>query len=197
MMRWIGLLGAVVALATVGALAVLEPASSATATADDPSDEPSAEASESAEDRDGGLLERLREGFRRFRDASPEEREQLAEEFRAAREERAAELQARRDAFVADVAEELGVPPAELESAVTTVLERHIDEAVEAGDLDPDHAEDLKARIEAGDLFTGLGGHGLHKGFGEHRGSGGRWFGGSWDGDEPGADVPAEGDRDE
>ena len=70
--------------------------------------------------------------------------------------------QAENDAMLADVAEQLGVEPDELEGAIENALEDRLDEAVEAGRMTQEQADALKERIESGDfpLFGGGGGPG-------------------------------------
>jgi hypothetical protein len=75
------------------------------------------------------------------------------------------------DAVLADAAEQLGVEPSELETAIEQALENQLDEAVAAGRLTQEQADALKERIESGDfpLFggPGPGGH-MHGGPGHH-----------------------------
>jgi hypothetical protein len=72
------------------------------------------------------------------------------------------------DAVLADAADQLGVEPDELESAIEQALENRLDEAVQAGRLTQEQADALKERIESGDfpLFggPGPGGPGDHHG---------------------------------
>ncbi len=76
--------------------------------------------------------------------------------------------QAENDAILADVAEQLGVEPAELEGAIEQALEDRLDEAVAAGRMTQEQADALKERIESGEfpLFGGggPGGPGMHGG---------------------------------
>ena len=68
------------------------------------------------------------------------------------------------DAVVADAAKQLGVSSSELKSALTTALEDRIDAAVKDGRLTQAQADELKQRLESGDvpLVGGLGGGGIH-----------------------------------
>lgn len=85
------------------------------------------------------------------------------------REERRAEMQARRDAFLADVAGQLDVTTEELTEAFRNAAVAQVEAAIEAGDIDQDRGAEIIERIESGDgPFLGgpfLGGH--HRG---HRG---------------------------
>lgn len=72
-----------------------------------------------------------------------------------------------REAFLADVAERLGVQQTELESALKEASIARVDAAVEAGRLTEEQAARIKERIEAGGgpLVGGFGGpppHGPH-----------------------------------
>jgi hypothetical protein len=58
--------------------------------------------------------------------------------------------QARRDAFVARVAEKLGIEPAALTQAVTETRLERVDEALANGRVTEEQAERLRARIEEG-----------------------------------------------
>jgi polyhydroxyalkanoate synthesis regulator phasin len=62
------------------------------------------------------------------------------------------------DAVVNDAAKQLGVEPSALSSALKTALENRVDAAVAAGRLTKEQGDELKARIDAGDvpLFGGL-----------------------------------------
>lgn len=76
-----------------------------------------------------------------------------------------------RDAIVADVAEELGVAPARVESAFRRALENRVDAAVAAGRLSAEEGAALKERIRSGELpHLGLRGGG--RGHGHHHGPG-------------------------
>ncbi|MFN2470417.1 MAG: hypothetical protein ABR583_05395 [Gaiellaceae bacterium] len=62
------------------------------------------------------------------------------------------------EAVVSDAAEELGVTPAALTSALKKALSNRVDTAVEAGRLTQEQGDELKERIEAGDVpLAGLG----------------------------------------
>ena len=67
-----------------------------------------------------------------------------------------------RQAVIDDAAAQLGVTPAELESALEEGLKNRVDEAVQEGRLTEEQGQELKERIEAGATpFLGLGfGHG-------------------------------------
>jgi hypothetical protein len=71
-------------------------------------------------------------------------------------------------AVLNDAAEQLGVKPAELSSALKKALANRVDAAVAAGRLTKEQGDELQARIQSGDfpLFApgGRGGH--HGGFG-------------------------------
>jgi polyhydroxyalkanoate synthesis regulator phasin len=67
-------------------------------------------------------------------------------------------------AIVNDVAEQLGVEPAALTAAFKAALKNRVDAAVAAGRLTKEQGEEVKARIDAGDVpFFGLR-FGLHHG---------------------------------
>ena len=71
------------------------------------------------------------------------------------------------DAVVKDAAEQLGVEPSELSAALKKALEDRVDAAVAAGRLTQAQADELKQRIESGDvpLVGGpLGGEQRHEG---------------------------------
>jgi hypothetical protein len=72
-------------------------------------------------------------------------------------------------AVVNDAAQQLGVKPSELSAALKKALENRVDAAVAAGRLTKAEGDELKQRIEAGDvpLFAGPGGPG---GPGRHHG---------------------------
>lgn len=75
------------------------------------------------------------------------------------------------DALVGDVAELLGVEPAELTEALRQAYTNRIDQAVEDGRLTEEQANALKERLEAGDVPLLLGpggGHGPGHGHGFH-----------------------------
>jgi hypothetical protein len=67
-------------------------------------------------------------------------------------------------AIVNDVAKQLGVEPSALTQAFKNALKNRVDAAVSAGRLTKEQGDQLKARIDAGDLpFLGFGfGPGLH-----------------------------------
>jgi hypothetical protein len=71
-------------------------------------------------------------------------------------EEREAARQERRAAYVADVAAEVGIDPAELEQAMRTVALDHLDErlaaGVASGRITQEEADELRAAAEAGEL---------------------------------------------
>ena len=74
------------------------------------------------------------------------------------------------DAIVADAAKQLGVSATELDAALTQALENRVDAAVKAGTITQARADELKQRIEAGEVpLAGMGpgkGHrGGHHGF--------------------------------
>jgi hypothetical protein len=65
-------------------------------------------------------------------------------------------------AVVNDAAEQLGVEPSELSEALKDALANRVDEAVEAGRLTEEQGEELKERIESGDMpLLGPGGPGF------------------------------------
>jgi flagellar hook-length control protein FliK len=74
------------------------------------------------------------------------------------------------DAVVADAAKQLGVDPAKLNAALKKALENRVDAAVAAGRITKAQADEMKARIVAGDVpLIGVGpGHGPHGGPGHH-----------------------------
>jgi hypothetical protein len=63
-----------------------------------------------------------------------------------------------------DAAKQLGVTPSALSNALKTALKNRIDAAVAAGRLTKAQGDELKARIDSGDLPLGLGGLGHHGG---------------------------------
>lgn len=66
------------------------------------------------------------------------------------------------NAVLNDVAEQLGVEPSELTAALKEALANRVDAAVEAGRLSEAQGEELKERIESGDVpLLGLGGPGF------------------------------------
>jgi polyhydroxyalkanoate synthesis regulator phasin len=71
------------------------------------------------------------------------------------------------NAIINDAAEQLGIPPAKLSSALKKALSDRIDAAVAAGRLTKEEGDELKARIQSGDfpLFGGF-----HRGFGHFGG---------------------------
>jgi predicted DNA-binding protein (UPF0251 family) len=70
-------------------------------------------------------------------------------------------------AVIDDAAEQLGVEPGELSDALKQALENRVDEAVEAGRLTEEQGEELKERIDAGEVpLFGFGRHGLGPGHG-------------------------------
>ena len=72
-------------------------------------------------------------------------------------------------AVIDDAAAQLGVEPSALSDALKQALKNRLDEAVEAGRLTKEQADELKERIDAGEypLLWGRGGHHGH-GFGHH-----------------------------
>jgi polyhydroxyalkanoate synthesis regulator phasin len=71
------------------------------------------------------------------------------------------------EAIIEDAAEELGVEPSALSNALKAALKSRVDAAVEAGRLTEDQGQELKERIDSGEvplLFGGLGHHGLGHG---------------------------------
>lgn len=78
------------------------------------------------------------------------------------------------DAVVNDAAKQLGVAPADLTAALKTALKNRVDAAVAAGRLTQAQGNELKARIDAGNMpLLGFGGPGFH-----HRGGPGGIHGG-------------------
>ena len=73
-------------------------------------------------------------------------------------------------AVVNDAAEQLGVEPSELTAALKQALANRVDAAVAAGRLTNEQGEQLKERIESGDVpLVGLGGPGFaHRGGPHH-----------------------------
>ena len=69
-------------------------------------------------------------------------------------------------AVIDDAAKQLGVTPSALSNALKTALKNRIDAAVDAGRLTKAQGDELKARIDSGDLPLGLGGLGHHGPFG-------------------------------
>ena len=69
-------------------------------------------------------------------------------------------------ALLDDVAEELGVEPSRLSEALRQAYENRLDEAVQSGELTQAEADELRERLEAGDvpLLRGLHGPGGHHG---------------------------------
>jgi hypothetical protein len=65
-------------------------------------------------------------------------------------------------AVVADAAKQLGIEPAKLSAALEKALENRVDAAVAAGRLSKDKGDELKTRIESGELplFFAGGPHG-------------------------------------
>ncbi len=84
-------------------------------------------------------------------------------------------------AVIDDAAKQLGVAPDKLQSALQQALVNRIEQAVKDGQLTRQQADQLEARIKAGDvpLTPGFGGgHGFGGGPGfRHHGEGGRGFG--------------------
>ncbi len=73
------------------------------------------------------------------------------------------------DAVVSDAAEQLGVEPSELSEALQQALQNRVDAAVEAGRLTEEQGEQLKARIQAGEIpLLGIGHGGPGHGPGGH-----------------------------
>ena len=66
-------------------------------------------------------------------------------------------------AIVNDVAKQLGIEPSALTAAFKTALKNRVDAAVAAGRLTKEQGDELKARIDAGEvpLFGGIYHHGL------------------------------------
>lgn len=77
-------------------------------------------------------------------------------------------------AVIDDAAAQLGVEPSELSDALKKALKNRVDEAVEAGRLTKEQADELKKRIDSDEYPTligpgfGRGGHGGPGGFGHH-----------------------------
>ena len=71
-------------------------------------------------------------------------------------------------AIVDDAAKQLGIQPSRLSDALKRALENRVDEAVAAGRLTKEQGDELKQRIESGDLPLFFGPRGGHFGhFGE------------------------------
>jgi polyhydroxyalkanoate synthesis regulator phasin len=66
-------------------------------------------------------------------------------------------------AVIDDAASQLGIEPSALSDALKQALKNRVDEAVEAGRLTKEQADELKARIDADEypLLFGRGGHGF------------------------------------
>jgi hypothetical protein len=79
---------------------------------------------------------------------------------------------AENQAIVNDAAQQLGIEPSKLTSALQKALEDRVDAAVTAGRLTKTQGDAIKARIESGDvpLFAPAGGPG--RGFDGHHGAG-------------------------
>jgi hypothetical protein len=74
-------------------------------------------------------------------------------------------------AAVNDAAQQLGVQPSALTNALRKALENRVDAAVAAGRLTKEQGDELKARIEAGDVpLLEVPGYGHHDGFGHFGG---------------------------
>ncbi|WP_108665908.1 hypothetical protein [Euzebya rosea] len=98
------------------------------------------------------------------------DREPLTDEEREALR---AEREAERQAFVDDVAAELGVTSDELTGAFRTVAIERVQEKVADGTITQERADEIIERIESSDGFGfGFGGRGHGRGHG-HRGMGG------------------------
>jgi hypothetical protein len=65
-------------------------------------------------------------------------------------------------AVVNDAAKQLGVTPSALSAALKKALENRVDEAVAAGRLTKEQGDELKQRIESGDLPLFFGPPGVH-----------------------------------
>ena len=76
------------------------------------------------------------------------------------------------DAVLADAAERLDVTPEELRSALAAAEDAQLDDAVKAGRLTQEQADELKQRRADSGLVLGFGPGGPH-GHGHHRGPGG------------------------
>src|SRR5215203_4604134 len=63
-----------------------------------------------------------------------------------------------RQAIINDVAQQLNVQPQALSDALETALKHRVDAAVQAGRLTQQQANEIKARIEAGDMPFFMGG---------------------------------------
>lgn len=73
--------------------------------------------------------------------------------------------QAQSDAIIADAAGQLGVSSSKLSDALKQALENQVDAAVKAGTITQAQANELKSRIEAGEVpLVGLGPAGGHGG---------------------------------
>lgn len=103
-------------------------------------------------------------------DSTRPDRESLTDEEREARQ---AEREAERQAFVDDVAAELGVTSDELTGAFRTVAIERIQEKVADGTITQERADEIIERIESSEgLGFGFGHRGHGRGHG-HRGMGG------------------------
>src|SRR5215210_7153352 len=79
--------------------------------------------------------------------------------------------QEERQAIINDVAQQLNVQPQALSDALKTALKHRVDAAVQAGRLTQQQANEIKSRIDAGDVPFGMGGPPMmHGDFGGFRG---------------------------
>ncbi len=69
-------------------------------------------------------------------------------------------------AVINDAASQLGIQPSKLSAALKSALEKRVDAAVAAGNLTKQQGDDLKAKIESGDvpLVLAPGARGFHEG---------------------------------
>jgi hypothetical protein len=67
-------------------------------------------------------------------------------------------------AVINDAAQQLGVSPGALTDALKNALKHQVDAAVAAGRLTKAEGDELKARIDSGQVPLGLGGGGFHHG---------------------------------
>lgn len=108
-----------------------------------------------------------------------EDRGTRREERRERRGERFAGF---RDELAADLAEQLDLPVTDIEAAFRGIVGERLDEAVAAGDLDRERADELLEAYDAGEFpGPGRGGWGGGGWGGHHGGGPGRFFGGDRD----------------
>lgn len=144
---------ALAVIAVIAAAALVLP----TATAQEPSPTPSDEATTPDDDA-----------------PAPDEDRSRRQERRAERRER---VLAFRSELAADLAEQLGLPVEEVEAAFRGVVAQRLDDAVAAGDLTQERADELLEAYDAGAFPRGFGPGGYrHRGHGHGGGPWSGWF---------------------